>query len=106
MHFGPKLLKDYDDLPINTPQYERNKAALLASLHNGEADKFAGVECIHGHFLPLKYLLLSVKRELKFITWMRDPVERILSHFFYWKRNYDSATAPILHRKVIEEDWS
>ncbi len=105
-HFGSALLRDYDDLPINTPQYERNKAALLASIHNGETDKFAEIECIHGHFLPLKYLLLSVKKDLKFITWMRDPIERILSHFFFWKRYYDPATAPKLHHRMVEEDWT
>jgi len=104
-HFGGKLLRDYADLPMNTLQYERNKAALQASLCNAEKS-FEGIECIHGHFLPVKYLLLATKREVKFVTWMRNPVERVLSHYFFWKRSYDPATAPSLHRKVIEEDWS
>lgn len=105
-HFGSGLLQDYADLPTNTPQYERNRAALLASVQNAESDDLAGVECIHGHFLPLKYLLLSLKKDLRFITWMRDPVERVLSHFYYLKSFYDPSTAPDLHRKIIEEDWS
>jgi hypothetical protein len=105
-HYGDALLTVYGDMPINTPPFERNKAALLASIHNAEAAKFSGTECIHGHFLPLKYLLLSLKQDLKFITWLRDPVERVLSHFYYWKRYYDPATAPRLHRKMVEEDWS
>jgi len=105
-HFCSGLLKDYADLPTNTPKYERNRAALLASVQNAESDHLAGVECIHGHFLPLKYLLLSVKKDLRFITWMRNPVERVLSHFYYLKSFYDPATAPALHRKMIEEDWS
>jgi hypothetical protein len=104
-HFGTKLLKDYADLPINTPQYERNKAALKASLCIAE-NNFPGIECIHGHFLPIKYLLLANKREVRFVTWMRNPVERVLSHYFFWKRSYDPKTAPSLQRKVIEEDWS
>lgn len=105
-HFGSGLLQDYADLPTNTPQYERNRAALLASVHNAESAHSTGVACIHGHFLPLKYLLLSVKKDLRFITWMRDPVERVLSHFYYLKSFYDPPTAPDLHRKMIEEDWS
>ena len=105
-HFSSGLQKDYADLPTNTPQYERNRAALLASVHNAESDHSAEVACIHGHFLPLKYLLLSLKKELRFITWMRNPVERVLSHYYYWKSVYNSATAPDLHRRVVEEDWS
>ncbi|MDD5277216.1 MAG: hypothetical protein PHR16_14185 [Methylovulum sp.] len=104
-NYGSNLLKDYADLPINTPVYERNKAALQASLCNAEKD-FLNIECIHGHFLPLKYLLLSDKQKTTFITWMRNPVERLLSHYYYWKRNFNPETAPYLHKKVIEENWS
>lgn len=103
-HFTTKLLNDYADFPINTPRYERNKAALQESLLNAEND-FPGIECIHGHFLPIKYLLLANKREVRFVTWMRNPVDRVLSHYFFWNRSYDPKTAPSLHRKVIEEDW-
>lgn len=103
-HFRAGLLRDYSDLPINTPQPERNRAALQASLRNTASD-FAGVECIHGHFLPIKYLLLVHEREVNFVTWMRHPVERALSHFYHWKRLGSQASAP-LHRRVVEEDWS
>lgn len=102
-HFGRRLLKDYGDLPINTPIHERNKAALQASLR--ETD-FSDIECIHGHFLPIKFLLLANKRRVTFVTWMRNPVDRVVSHYFFWKKHYDPATAPGLHRQVIEENWS
>ena len=105
-HFGSGLLQDYVDLPTNTPQYERNRSALLASVHNAETAHLSGIECIHGHFLPLKYLLFSLKKEVSFITWLRNPVERVLSHFYYLKSFYEPATAPTLHRKMIEEEWS
>lgn len=104
-HFGTKLLRDYADRPMNTPEYERNQAALETSLRNAEND-FPGIECIHGHFLPIKYLLLASKRQVKFVTWMRNPVERVLSHYFFWKRTYNPSTAPRLHRKLIEDNWS
>src|SRR3989304_6204106 len=74
-HFRTRLLRDYSDFTLNTPQSERNRAALQASLRNAESD-FPDVECIHGHFLPIKYLLLVHKRQVKFVTWMRNPVER------------------------------
>jgi hypothetical protein len=102
--FGKALLKDYADLPINTPVYERNLNALQACIENGAKD-FAGVQCIHGHFLPLKYLLLSAKREITFITWMRDPVERLASHYWFWRKTYKADTAPELQKRMVEEKW-
>ena len=104
-HFGPRLLKDYADVPINTARYERNRAALQASLFNAE-NEFPGIECIHGHFLPIKYLLLASNRKVRFVTWMRNPVERVLSHYFFWKTSYTPEKAPSLCRKVIQEDWT
>jgi hypothetical protein len=103
--FGAAFLRDYADLPINTPEYERNRTALQVALSNAEKD-FTGVECIHGHFLPVKYLLMATKREVTFVTWMRNPVERVLSHYYFWRRSYDPETAPRLHRKVMEENWT
>jgi hypothetical protein len=104
-HFGTQLLKDYADLPINTPVFERNRAALKAGIGIGDRG-LDGITCVHGHFLPLKYLLLADKADLRFITWMRDPVERLLSHYYFWKRTYDPQNAPRLHRLVHEENWS
>ncbi|MDX1463494.1 MAG: hypothetical protein R3359_10585, partial [Marinirhabdus sp.] len=63
-------------------------------------------KCVHGHFLPIKYLLLSEKTEVKFITWMRDPIERMLSHYHYWRRSYDPKRAIPHHKKFMEENWS
>jgi len=105
-HFGTALQSVYDDMPLNTPTYERNRGALSASLDIAESATFAGIDCIHGHFLPLKYLLLSVRTDIEFITWLREPVERLLSHYYYWQRVYDPLTAPSLHRRVVEEEWS
>jgi len=101
-YYGINLLHDYADLPINTPVFKRNRNALKMCVLNG-VKSYENVECIHGHFLPLKYLLF---RDAKFVTWMRDPVERLGSHYFYWLRNYNPLNASLLHKKVIEEKWS
>lgn len=40
--------------------------------------------CIHGHFRAESYLALFP--DATAITWVRDPVERLLSQYYYWKR--------------------
>ena len=106
LHFGAALLKDYADLPINTPPAQRHRSALENALRNSTRD-FAGIDCIHGHFLPAKYLTAaSSPAGVQFITWMRDPVDRVVSHFHFWKNYHDPASAGALHSKVVAEDWS
>ncbi len=93
------------DIPINTAAYTRNKTALEASIYYGEKG-LLNIKCVHGHFLPLKYLLMASNKPVKFVTWMRDPVDRILSHYYYWKKPYNPTLAAPFRRKVFDEDWS
>ena len=37
---------------------------------------------------------------------MRDPIERLASHYYFWLRNYKPKNAPLLHKRVVEEQWS
>ena len=99
-YYHGDVRRDYADLPINTPKIKRNIAALKHSAFPGGVSR---VSCIHGHFLPLKYFFL---KDAKFITWMRDPVERLASHYYYWQRHYDPKNCPPLHRQMMEEAWS
>ncbi len=56
--------------------------------------------------MPVKYRLLGWRVPLQFVTWLREPVERLGSHYHYWKRHYNPENAGILHRRVVEEQWS
>ncbi len=103
-HFGQQLLRDNDN-PMHIPVYDRNRYALQSSIISGDRT-VTGIQCIYGHFLPLKYLLLSVKQDVTFITWMRNPVERLLSHYYFWKRPFDPAKVGPLRRKMADEKWS
>lgn len=105
-HFGNALFSDYADLPISKPIYERNREALISGIRIAEQG-ISDIQCIHGHFLPVKYLLLNAKKKLFFMTWMRDPVERAISHYYFWQRSYDPQRTYLPHHKrVIEEGWS
>lgn len=105
MRFGHHLLKDYRDFPMNTPERQRKERALADCQLNAGRD-FGAVQCIHGHFLPLKYLGLSQPRQVTFITWLRDPIERMASNYFYWKKAYNPAGSGALHKRCVEEGWS
>ncbi len=102
--YGSSLLLDNDDRPINTPPLKRKTAAISHCMKNTSRD-FEAVCCIHGHFMPLKYLFLLRSVDVQFVAWLRDPIERLASHYFYWLKNYDPHTAGALRRRVVEEGW-
>jgi len=90
------------DFPLNRSRPRRNAKALLDFFYNGlRPGRLA--PCVHGHFMPLKYRGL---RDACFVTWMRDPVERLGSHYHYWRRHFNPRKSPPLHCRVVQEDWS
>jgi len=104
-HFGEYFREDNNDQAISNPVPDRCRAALAAGTTIAEQG-LHGVKCVHGHFLPVKYLLHSTQENLTFVTWMRDPVARMLSHYDYWRESYDERTSSPHHRQVVEERWT
>jgi len=103
--FDNRLHFDYADFPINADPVARHTAAITASLAIA-TDAGLRADCIHGHFLPVKYLLRASSRPpVTFVTWLRHPVERVVSHYHFWRR-YQPNDLPRLHRRMLEEDWS
>ena len=47
-------------------------------------DLLARYDCVHGHFLPVKYA--NAARPCEFVCWLRDPVQRVVSRFLFGKR--------------------
>jgi hypothetical protein len=108
-HYGKSFLGDYADMPINKTFNERTKDALEFDKNFNFFERFKykarGIKCIHGHFLPFKYQKLLDSRSTFFITWLREPTERLISHYYHWQRVYHEKSAP-LYKKVVEESWS
>jgi len=101
---GYRLVLKYGERPFNSTVFERNKKALLAAIENSEAN-YKNVDCIHDHFLPVQFLLLSELKPLTFITWMRNPVERIVSDYHHTFRNINDYSPP-LQLRIVSEKWS
>lgn len=59
---------------------------------------------IHGHFSASKYK--DFPSHIKRIAWLRNPIDRLLSHYFYWKQLPVSNQSGDLHRYVIENQLS
>lgn len=103
--FGASYRDDYADGGVSVSTRERNRAAEAAGVVIAKQG-LEGVACVHGHFLPAKYLLLGRNRELTYVTWMRDPVARLFSHYHYWQQSYDENSSMPHHRQVVEERWT
>lgn len=104
-HFGERLYRDYGNGVTRTSAYERLKGALELGLKIGEQG-LGEFLCVHGHFVPIKYWLLNARQPLTFVTWLRNPVDRAVSHYHYWMRSYDPEFSAPHHRRVVEERWS
>ncbi len=67
--------------------------------------------CVHGHFPAVKYLpaLLSRRafaRRTFYMTWLREPLARMVSNYRYWRSLDPAQVEDPLVRQVLEEDWS
>lgn len=104
--YGEGYSPCYDDKPLHRPRFLTRAAAQLAGKHASEAVNAAVANpyCLHGHVLPHKFRRLQ-SAGAKFVTWLRDPVARLQSHFDYWQREFDPKTAGRLHRKMLREGW-
>ena len=80
--FGARLLLDYADAPLSHDTAARNERALA---YEAPLDLPERYDCVHGHFLAVKYL--SDRMPCRFAVWFRDPVQRVLSRFHYGKRS-------------------
>ena len=105
-HYGNSLFEDYNDLPLHTPYHKRNTHAILEGIKN-RFKSYQDIECIHGHFLPLKYRFIN-NQNTKYVTLMRDPAERLASQYFYMKRHYtpEKAKKQSLLKTMIDDNWS
>lgn len=103
---GDGYRDDYADLPMQHGPWKRRRHALRAGLALRRHPP-QDATCIHGHFLALKYRVALGARPVRWITWLRDPVQRLASHYAFWRRDYDGLDpAQPLRNRMLREDWS
>ncbi|HEU4665944.1 MAG TPA: hypothetical protein VFS55_18085 [Dokdonella sp.] len=94
-HFGDRLHLDYADRPL-APGY-RWRRLFHPMPPMARLARFA---CVHGYFIADKYDGLGAHARL--VTWLRDPVQRVASHYHYWKRVPDPRNPDC--RRLLRED--
>ncbi len=118
-HFGEdRTMLQYEQYPFYLHTLKRGKAIILGCC-NAITGPVNHIGCIHGHFYPVQYVpwietqhLFERQQKICFVTWFRHPVQQMVSHYYYTKRNFSEKSVrlrlPRRHpgRRVVDEDWS
>jgi len=84
--FQDRVLFDYgDEIGSSWPSSIVKRAASEKKIINYSDILVSHYNLIHGHFYKSKYDFIKVEK--KYITFLRHPVQRVLSNYFYLKRN-------------------
>ena len=99
--FKENYVKDYQSFHKSTKE-EQNKLILdsIESPKKVKKDSF-----VFGHFYPVKYLGKNNfnKKEFRLITFLREPLERLASHYSFWT---NSKKDHYLWTKMTKENWT
>lgn len=70
---------------------------------------YASIHCISGHILPLKYAKLH-QSGWKFITWLREPAQRLYSNYHHHLRNAENPVPEVrrspLAQRILDDKLS
>ena len=92
---GGHLVLDYEDRPLAPRSFGRS----LRERIRRAPELPPGTRVVHGHFVATKYRRRHPDARL--VTWFRDPIERLASHYYYWLREPDPKNPTC--RRLLEE---
>lgn len=78
-----RVIHDYGNKAGRNPKILINEANIFHENLNPET--YSKFNCISGHILPIKYKKLK-DLDWKFITWLREPSQKLYSQYFHLKR--------------------
>ena len=87
-YFGDNVLFDYgDEIGSSWPSTVAKRRIRLEQAIQKKDEITEAFKVVHGHFFRTKYDFLDAPKT--YITFLRDPVQRVLSNYYYLKRNFD-----------------
>ncbi|MEA3638336.1 MAG: hypothetical protein VBE63_00145 [Lamprobacter sp.] len=97
------LVTDYDDIPMsNRPQHVLQRRRRYQTLHSQGLNP--SPQIVFGHFVLSKYR--GLEQCLQFATMFRDPVPRVVSHYFHYLRNIGLERNEILPVGITLEEFA
>src|SRR5688572_23650392 len=103
VQYGSRLMLDYGEIPLDPESlFQKDFAAWADKQKPCLTQDFSRVSAVHGHFWAGKYdeALPGALR----ITFLRDPIRRLVSHYYYWKSKPSLPNS--LHRAFVEKNAS
>ncbi|KQT53611.1 hypothetical protein ASG52_05730 [Methylobacterium sp. Leaf456] len=88
-----RIFLDYDNNPANPASAHRIDPEGSARRFADGAAALLGRRIAYGHLHPAKYR--AVWPEARWMTVLRDPIDRLISHYFFWKQDAGFASHPI-----------
>jgi hypothetical protein len=95
-----KIFFDYESF-FKIPKSKRSEK-ILNSFNN--PTRINENEIVFGHFFPIKYIGDKIPINFKLVTILRDPIERLISHYYYW--NKGDFSHHYLWRKMRQNNWT
>ncbi len=87
-YFRKRVFFDYgDEVGSTWPSSIKKRQQSLVNAQQNKNSTQLNFDVIHGHFYRDKYDFLDQRK--RYITFLRDPVSRTLSNYFYLKRNLE-----------------
>lgn len=104
--FDANLIGFEYDKPMEKPKFARKRECFIQSLRKDS-------DCnsiIFGHFMVGKYSDISwsgfkKRRDYAYITFLREPLQRAVSHYYHWKKR-GVASNHRIWQKFTNENWS
>ena len=103
--FGESLILDYGDKPLKFNRWKRNWRTWLQGRKSNEL-AINDNACIFGHYMPLKYSQLFRTRECMLVTWMRDPIERMVSNYYFIFEHHRLRNFVPGQSHIVDEKWT
>lgn len=76
------------DIQSSRPLFFRCKDEMLPKININQISD----NVIHGHFTIEQF---KIDKQCFLLTWLRNPIDRVISHYFYWKNKPDINMHPI-----------